>query len=585
MYRLIFLNGKFKGRRLAVHQGAILLGRDPECHIHLADDDEVSRKHATIEERENGVFIRDAGSLNKFMVNDQELSEAQLKHNDLIVVGKTRIQFQQVQTGADPHARRGGGIQRLTIAAVALVVLMELGFLAALLFWRQEDAGPLPPAGALEEERQALVIQEGEGGATGEDQKLMAEARARLIQLEQEQAHSLDFTSRVPERAVDLAEELRQLRADVDNIREKVADIVPTSPPAAVAESAPTPTAAVAAVTSSATTLTTIAAAASPTTAAAAATTPPATTQQWMEMSAVLAAQAAPAATGESPAMVAAFATTGLPVTAITTSAPPAAIPAGDPVLAKAKELLRQALEEEQRMNLLEADAQLERIQILAPDFLPAYLERARLLENRGQLQKAGEQWAEVLKRSLGTPRYMQAAAQRLRIARAEMAQSLRQAPAAPEEKTAGGLPRRIRIENVEHQKFPANEQFDEMRLLRITLKPAATEKRLDSDEVRAAVFFFDQDADGGVHVTGAVAPRERLRLEAPFVGNRPQVVTAAYIVPKDFRAKEAAQTGKKRKYLGYVVRLYYKDALQDEEGKPALLLKEKTTPPMLGKP
>mgnify|MGYP001767828068 CR=1 FL=1 len=66
-YRLVFISGPQKGKRLTVQQGAVVIGRDPDCAIAIADD-EVSRRHAVIEERPQGVYVRDLGSMNGVVV-------------------------------------------------------------------------------------------------------------------------------------------------------------------------------------------------------------------------------------------------------------------------------------------------------------------------------------------------------------------------------------------------------------------------------------------------------------------------------------------------------------------------------------
>jgi multidrug efflux pump subunit AcrA (membrane-fusion protein) len=231
--------------------------------------------------------------------------------------------------------------------------------------------------------------------------------------------------------------------------------------------------------------------------------------------------------------------------------------------------MLAEALAEIERSNLLQADRQLARIEILAPDFLPAYIERARLLERRGYIQKAAEQWSEVLKRSMGTPLYEQAAAERIRLARLEAAEARLPSRPASETRPAG----RIRISSVDMEKFQQNDQFDEMRLLRITLK--SREKNLDPADMRIEVTFFDELKDTReVIPTRAVAPGDPLRPDGETRGKQPHYVTAAYLVPKGFRAEEETNFGSSGKYHGYLVRLLYQGQLQDERARPKALLK-----------
>jgi pSer/pThr/pTyr-binding forkhead associated (FHA) protein len=141
---------------------------------------------------ENGVFIRDAGLAHKFMVNDQELSEAQLKHNDLIVVGKTRSSSSRFRPGLT-HTRAAGGHPTPDDRRGGAGGFNGAGFPGRAALLAAEDAvrcrRPVPWR-----RNARRWLSRRRRRATGEDQKLMAEARARLIQLEQEQAHSLDFT-------------------------------------------------------------------------------------------------------------------------------------------------------------------------------------------------------------------------------------------------------------------------------------------------------------------------------------------------------------------------------------------------------
>ena len=89
MYRLIFLNGALKGRRVAVQQGSLLIGRDPSCQLDLQDDEKVSHQHAVLEQRGDEVWIKDLESLNKTEVNGQVIQEVCLKPGDRIEIGRT----------------------------------------------------------------------------------------------------------------------------------------------------------------------------------------------------------------------------------------------------------------------------------------------------------------------------------------------------------------------------------------------------------------------------------------------------------------------------------------------------------------
>lgn len=260
--------------------------------------------------------------------------------------------------------------------------------------------------------------------------------------------------------------------------------------------------------------------------------------------------------------------------------------PAGvveDPLVQRARAMLDEATLEIQRVNLLEADAILERIQIMAPDFLPATIERARLYEQRGLLSKAGEQWADVLQRSIGTPLYEQAAAERIRLARAAAAIPPPSTPARRRASatTESRLPRRIQLVSMEQEKLPVTEEYEEMRLLRISLRSAVSERQIDPDDISVAVVFFDEDrVSKEVAPTGAVTPRSPLRVGGEWQPGAQHTVTATYMVPAGTRDAEEKKTGKRPRYHGYAVRLYYREELQDEGARPKALLEKVRTLP-----
>ena len=69
------------------------VGRDPTCHIQI-DDATVSRRHADIRGDGKSVFtIRDLGSKNGTLVNNQAITTHELRHGDEIVFGSIAAQF------------------------------------------------------------------------------------------------------------------------------------------------------------------------------------------------------------------------------------------------------------------------------------------------------------------------------------------------------------------------------------------------------------------------------------------------------------------------------------------------------------
>ena len=81
------------GRRVAVGSTALVIGRLPECDVVLADSN-VSRRHAEVQRRGDGVFVTDLGSTNGTKVNGAAVREQLLSSGDEISVGSTKLIFE-----------------------------------------------------------------------------------------------------------------------------------------------------------------------------------------------------------------------------------------------------------------------------------------------------------------------------------------------------------------------------------------------------------------------------------------------------------------------------------------------------------
>ena len=90
---LIILSGKHQGKRLALPDGDVVVGRDEACQIRLATD-EVSRQHCRFRCQGDQITVADLGSRNGTLVNDVVIpGETPLKPGDTVRVGPVAFQL------------------------------------------------------------------------------------------------------------------------------------------------------------------------------------------------------------------------------------------------------------------------------------------------------------------------------------------------------------------------------------------------------------------------------------------------------------------------------------------------------------
>jgi len=82
------------GETFAPEGDRTTIGRSPDCGVFL-DDVTVSRRHATLLNRDGTWRIEDLGSLNGTFVNRRRVESATLEDGDEIQIGKYRLTFLQ----------------------------------------------------------------------------------------------------------------------------------------------------------------------------------------------------------------------------------------------------------------------------------------------------------------------------------------------------------------------------------------------------------------------------------------------------------------------------------------------------------
>lgn len=89
---LIVRRGADAGSRFLLDTESTTVGRSQEADI-LLDDISVSRRHAVFSRTDDGVVVKDIGSLNGTYVNRQMVDEQLLQPGDEVQIGKFRLVF------------------------------------------------------------------------------------------------------------------------------------------------------------------------------------------------------------------------------------------------------------------------------------------------------------------------------------------------------------------------------------------------------------------------------------------------------------------------------------------------------------
>ena len=143
MYRLVFLSGRNQGKRLVVRQAVTLVGHGVECHLFLPDDPLLSAKHARFEEKRSGVFLTSLSTDNPIRRNGEPVLETRrLTHNDVLIIGQTQVQFQEIIA---PHQRfrpSHGFLQPTTVVMILAILALEASLLIFLVNWPQHLIRP-----------------------------------------------------------------------------------------------------------------------------------------------------------------------------------------------------------------------------------------------------------------------------------------------------------------------------------------------------------------------------------------------------------------------------------------------------------
>ena len=89
---VIRIGGGRAGEQFPIASDRMAIGRAPNADVFL-DDITVSREHAVLDRRDDGLHLSDAGSLNGTYVNRQRIESVRLADGDEVQIGKYRLTY------------------------------------------------------------------------------------------------------------------------------------------------------------------------------------------------------------------------------------------------------------------------------------------------------------------------------------------------------------------------------------------------------------------------------------------------------------------------------------------------------------
>ena len=455
IYRLIVLSGARTGEHITIGTEPMVIGSGADCGLRFCDE-ELAPQHAVIEHRLGGVFVRDLASMAGVILNHRRVSEARLKHGDILELGRTSC-LVEVSVRADVKNRpfMGSRRRRVAVWGVALAVIAStfLAYSFYSSFTKGKDATPSVAALAGGDIGVLLELKDVAGAAEEADE---AQAKEAALDLKTALSKRSPVIS-VLDNIIPIDQNQLVLAEEKELTQPQLAGLVFSDM---------------------------------------------ANSNIWNEL------------------------------------------------LVKAQEMAAIG-------RLADADQLLTSLQIAAPDFWPAYEERARLFEQRGLLKKAVDQWNQLVKLCSADDWQEKGTSERRRILEAE-------------ELIGANPQKKLRMVAVEEFKFPPTKDSEEVRAINISLAPTIDSVLLDPDAVKVQVVFYDLVKDSeSVVPTEAGVVTHPLHPDGDWPKNETKVVTATYTAPANIE-QAAPNSGQ---YYGYCVRVYYNEQLQDELARPKSLL------------
>ena len=103
--RYIQVQGPDQALLIPLGEEVLHVGSGLSAKLHL-DDSSISHRHAIIVPNASGVQILDDRSLNGTFVNGRRIDRAELRHGDVVSIGRFELRYLQIETDA-ARANRG----------------------------------------------------------------------------------------------------------------------------------------------------------------------------------------------------------------------------------------------------------------------------------------------------------------------------------------------------------------------------------------------------------------------------------------------------------------------------------------------
>ena len=109
--KLKILKGPSQGKELKISRAKFIIGRGDDCHLRVRSD-KISRQHCQIDVEGAKVVVRDLGSRNGTLVNEQRIEgDLELKAGDVIQVGPLQFEVMIDHTLGGKKRPKISGIQ------------------------------------------------------------------------------------------------------------------------------------------------------------------------------------------------------------------------------------------------------------------------------------------------------------------------------------------------------------------------------------------------------------------------------------------------------------------------------------------